>query len=259
VTVEPFFRLPEYIALRFNLRITHVHRGILLGTGPLIDPGFYGKLMIPLHNLTSNDYIFYGGEGLIWIEFTKLNMRKDWLKPTNIDPPQRKGKLFSLDPEKTDKNFDYYILKALKNQNADTIRSSIPKVMEDAKNNASEAAKSAKRISNIGYIGFITFMITAIIGILTVYNLIQQTNKYVSDASMFYKNEMRDAIDIRITEQISKLLESDTVDKDIIAKIEYEIDKLKRDVSYDLRDENQDERLKRLNERIANLEKQLTK
>ncbi|MDP9316476.1 MAG: hypothetical protein M3R24_37430, partial [Chloroflexota bacterium] len=55
VQVEPFIRLPDYIALRFNLKITHVYRGLLLGTGPLVDPGFEGPLYIPLHNLTTND------------------------------------------------------------------------------------------------------------------------------------------------------------------------------------------------------------
>ena len=70
VGIEPTFRLPDYIALRFNLKITHVYRGLLLGTGPLIDPGFVGKISIPLHNLTSNEYIFSFNESLIWIEFT---------------------------------------------------------------------------------------------------------------------------------------------------------------------------------------------
>jgi deoxycytidine triphosphate deaminase len=65
VTLEPMFRIPNYIALRFNFKITNVYRGILLGTGPLVDPGFVGKLSIPLHNLTSNDYLFKGGEDLI--------------------------------------------------------------------------------------------------------------------------------------------------------------------------------------------------
>ena len=37
--LEEPLRLPEYIAARFNLRIREVHKGILLGTGPLIDPG----------------------------------------------------------------------------------------------------------------------------------------------------------------------------------------------------------------------------
>ena len=71
-------RLPEYIAARFNLRISDVHKGILLGTGPLIDPGFRGRLLIPLHNLTDNDYVFTGGKGIIWVEFTKVSKNSYW-------------------------------------------------------------------------------------------------------------------------------------------------------------------------------------
>lgn len=70
--------LPEYIAARFNLHIKHVHKGILLGTGPLIDPGFGGRLLIPLHNLTDNDYQIEGGDGIIWVEFTKLSTNPYW-------------------------------------------------------------------------------------------------------------------------------------------------------------------------------------
>src|SRR5690606_6283003 len=65
------FRLPPFIAIRFNLQINHVHRGLLLGTGPLVDPGFWGKLCIPLHNLTNEDYEIPLEEGLFWVEFTK--------------------------------------------------------------------------------------------------------------------------------------------------------------------------------------------
>ena len=49
VALEPCFRIPEYMALRFNLKIKHIYKGLLLGTGPLVDPGFSGKLFIPLH------------------------------------------------------------------------------------------------------------------------------------------------------------------------------------------------------------------
>jgi deoxycytidine triphosphate deaminase/cell division protein FtsL len=65
------FRLPEFVGARFNLQIVHVHRGLLLGTGPLVDPGFWGKLCIPIHNLTSEDYRIPKDEGLIWLEFTR--------------------------------------------------------------------------------------------------------------------------------------------------------------------------------------------
>ena len=42
------FRLPYYMALRFNLQIRHVHRGLLLGTGPLVDPRVLGQVMAPV-------------------------------------------------------------------------------------------------------------------------------------------------------------------------------------------------------------------
>ncbi|MEP3632380.1 MAG: hypothetical protein ABJM82_00165 [Shimia thalassica] len=74
VECDLVFRLPSFIALRFNLSISHVHRGLLLGTGPLVDPGFWGKLCIPIHNLTDEPYEIEKGDGLIWIEFTKTTL-----------------------------------------------------------------------------------------------------------------------------------------------------------------------------------------
>ncbi|MBM7326347.1 hypothetical protein JS562_25080 [Agrobacterium sp. S2] len=80
------FRLPEYIALRFNLQIKHVHRGLLLGTGPIVDPGFWGKLCIPLHNLTSEDYYLGENEGLIWVEFTKTTSTVSEAEAAGVRP-----------------------------------------------------------------------------------------------------------------------------------------------------------------------------
>jgi len=75
---EQEFRLPQYIAARFNLHIRYVHKGLLLGTGPLVDPGFAGSLLIPLHNLTDNDYEVRGGNPILWVEFTKLSQLDHW-------------------------------------------------------------------------------------------------------------------------------------------------------------------------------------
>ncbi len=85
------FRLPQYIAVRFNLHIRHVHRGILLGTGPIVDPGFVGPLLIPLHNLTANDYDIIGGDPFLWVEFTKLTRHEYWTRPPSsiADPPPK--------------------------------------------------------------------------------------------------------------------------------------------------------------------------
>lgn len=72
------FMVPSYMVLRFNLKVPHVYKGLLLGTGPIVDPGFVGKLYIPLHNLTMNKYCIKKGAGLISVEFTKLNIKKEW-------------------------------------------------------------------------------------------------------------------------------------------------------------------------------------
>jgi deoxycytidine triphosphate deaminase len=133
VGIEPTFRLPDYIAIRFNLKITHVYRGLLLGTGPLVDPGFEGKINIPLHNLTSNEYIFHFGEELIWIEFTKTSKL-----PNNYDD------YVEFPENKKHKKLDYYLAKALENNSSEQIASSIPAAIKEAKESADEAEKAAK-------------------------------------------------------------------------------------------------------------------
>ena len=76
--IEPIFYIPQYIALRFNLRVKNAYKGLLLGTGPIVDPGYIGKLFIPLHNLTSNEYCIKREADLIDIEFTKISKNDKW-------------------------------------------------------------------------------------------------------------------------------------------------------------------------------------
>jgi deoxycytidine triphosphate deaminase len=53
IRLKETLRLPFYLIARFNLKIRYVYQGLLLGTGPQIDPGYTGRIYIPLHNLTS--------------------------------------------------------------------------------------------------------------------------------------------------------------------------------------------------------------
>lgn len=53
IKLREWLRLPFYIIGRHNLKIDYVYQGLLLGTGPQVDPGYMGKLYIPLHNLRS--------------------------------------------------------------------------------------------------------------------------------------------------------------------------------------------------------------
>lgn len=137
VTTREEFRLPDYMAVRFNLTITNVHRGLLLGTGPIVDPGFKGRILIPLHNLTTNKYKFCYEEKLIWLEFTKISTNERWAN-NNGSTSFRKGTYVLFPEKKTNKKPDYY-LKELE------IRSSIPEARRAAEKSAKEAEESAKR------------------------------------------------------------------------------------------------------------------
>lgn len=137
VESDIYFRLPPFMAVRFNLQINHVHRGLLLGTGPLVDPGFWGKLCIPLHNLTNEAYHIAKNDGLIWIEFTKTSSNPTYGRPpSNTDFPNIKGMI-----EKAAKPI-------FENAAPIAIRSSIPDMVEVANKNSEDAAAAAKSAAN---------------------------------------------------------------------------------------------------------------
>ena len=71
VTTYESFYLPCDIIARFNLKTRHIHRGLLLGTGPIIDPEFKGTILIPIHNLSSQTIHIKYLESIISVEFTK--------------------------------------------------------------------------------------------------------------------------------------------------------------------------------------------
>ena len=169
IQVEPDFRLPDYIAIRFNLRITHVHRGILLGTGPLVDPGFQGKLLIPLHNLTASDYLINTREALIWIEFTKTTFR---FEPGEGDVHYQ-GEFREFPQDKMWLTPDEYLRKA---NGTEPIRSSIP----DAIRGAAQAAKSARNINVFGALAGLIALAAVVVG---GYQVVTSTLSLVSETS----------------------------------------------------------------------------
>jgi deoxycytidine triphosphate deaminase len=180
VQVEPIFRLPNYIAIRFNLRITHVHRGLLLGTGPLVDPGFEGKLLIPLHNLTSSQYDLNTSEALIWIEFTKTTYGH---RPVEAIAA-RQGTFARFPDDKKNKTPDYYLRKA---NAGNPIRSSIPDALEQGKRDAANSANSAQaaattatqiqeRVTRLGLLAFAALLV-ALLGLYTqVAGMVENSN-----------------------------------------------------------------------------------
>lgn len=183
VTVEPMLRIPDYIAFRFNLKITNVYRGILLGTGPLVDPGFIGKLSIPLHNLTTNDYTFTGGDTLIWIEFTKLSPNKLW-DPYNqaLNSALRQGDYIKFTPI-VNADVETYLRKADQHR---SIRSSMSGVQASAlelEKNVNKTLDKLNLYRNLFSVGTIIGVIALVIPfaalILQIISLVREKDDLV--------------------------------------------------------------------------------
>lgn len=154
--MEEQLMLPEYIAARFNLRIKEVHKGILLGTGPLIDPGFGGRILIPLHNLTDNDYEIQGGDGIIWVEFTKVSCNDYW--SSSNGSTERPIELIEFPSEKViDKPYCYLEKAGLMDQGG--VQSAFKGVLERVQNESIGARKKISKIKKWGIGGFIVGLI----------------------------------------------------------------------------------------------------
>lgn len=175
--------LPEYIAARFNLHIRHVHRGILLGTGPLVDPGFCGSLLIPLHNLTDNNYTLKGGEGVIWIEFTKLSKNEFWLKEDK-EEEERPDYLKSLSMEKDQDDPEKYFTKSGVTK-AGGVQSAFRRVLDMAR----AETRKIRRFRNIGFGAIIVAFITTILGIMGVLFTGHQFISRIVDMTIETKDE----------------------------------------------------------------------
>jgi deoxycytidine triphosphate deaminase len=177
VTLEPLIKLPYYIAARFNLKIKHIYKGLLLGTGPLVDPGFNGFLSLPLHNLTNNNYTLRGGEELIWMEFTKLSPHNIW------DKSVKEYKKFPYKPFNKGKKRDVmdYIREAEPNR---IIRSSIPEAIFTSLEAGKKITKLEETFKNYSIVALIVIVLSIAAIIIAGYNLVSSTLKLTNDVRL---------------------------------------------------------------------------
>lgn len=217
--------LPEYIAARFNLHISHVHKGILLGTGPMVDPGFFGSLLIPLHNLTNNYYELDGGDGIIWVEFTKLNVHDFWKSKEAKRPSDLKSF-----PNKKDVKDARSYLKRSGIIEKGGVQSAFRGALEQAQNaadDAREAADAAREETNKfknyytwgGLAALIAILVSLASVIIGGYNLVTQTTKIATDIR--YQNELGG------DEQSQKI---DSIEKDV-ANLAARVDRYKEEAN----------------------------
>jgi deoxycytidine triphosphate deaminase len=173
VYLSTVFFLPKYIAVRFNLRITHVHQGLLLGTGPLVDPGFCGNLLVPLHNLTANPYSFNYGEGFIWVEFTKVS---PFPSEDNEPAPPGERRYGEFPKEKLFLTAKEYFAKA------NSGRSIVSSVL-DAVRSVAEKAEFAKKRVTILEVSLAILLLGIIASVAAITGTVQTSVKYVTDSN----------------------------------------------------------------------------
>ncbi len=96
VTTYELLELPTNYVARFGLRSQYLRKGLIAAVGPQIDPGYRGRLVLGLMNLSPSDIVLAYREQLCSVEFHKL--REAAGKPYS-GPYQDKLRLSSSDVE----------------------------------------------------------------------------------------------------------------------------------------------------------------
>jgi deoxycytidine triphosphate deaminase len=161
VQLEPYFRLPYYIALHLSLRATHVHRGLLMGTGPMVDPGFSGRVLIPLHNPTAVDYDLDTTQALVWAEFTKTTFA---FRPAEKEASAKRY-FPGFPPAKLNLSADAYLRRA---NAGNPIRNALPVAVADAQSTARKSALWARSLA-AGALAGIVLAVVAFATLIYVY------------------------------------------------------------------------------------------
>lgn len=73
VICEERIYLKENLSAKVSLRMAHIYKGAILTTQPPFDPGYLGKVILLVHNLSSEAIYFQRGERIATMEFYKLN------------------------------------------------------------------------------------------------------------------------------------------------------------------------------------------
>lgn len=214
------FRLPDFIAMRFNLHIRHVHRGLLLGTGPLVDPGYWGRLCIPLHNLTDADYPIPVKKGLIWMEFTKTSHNSD----ESTERRDLKESAEGRNPNsKKFWEIREFIMRSARQYDIGAsvpIRSSIPVAMKEASDTAKKAKSAIRWYNGIGITAILSIGIAlAILGHAT-YSSIWSAHHSVSPQAR--AADVRSAVNAKDIEHMQEeMRKMERIIRDLRRQIEH--------------------------------------
>ncbi|MES2927744.1 MAG: hypothetical protein V4843_13035 [Pseudomonadota bacterium] len=73
--------LPDNITAKVSLRMSHIYAGLVLTAQPPFDPRYEGKVIVMLHNLSSDAVHMKNGDRLATIEFMRVELAPHFNKP----------------------------------------------------------------------------------------------------------------------------------------------------------------------------------
>ena len=176
VTTHESFNLPKDVVARFNLKSKWVRQGLLLGTGPIVDPQFKGALSIPIHNFSSQFIEIGYLDPLIAVEFTKTlpALKEDGY----VDNPSSSG------------NIKSYM------SGVAPVDSSVFSTIEETKRITEETKKLNERQRKILFWGSIVAVVTSVIAIggllIAVKGIVNDVNGRIDGIHSVYNDSKSD-------------------------------------------------------------------
>lgn len=195
ITTIEKFNLPKDIIARFNLKSKWVHRGLLLGTGPIVDPEFNGHLLIPIHNFNHQPISLEYAQKIISVEFTKtLNPTDELrLKPDDDYFQYKKNSSKDFDINAYRKDIENLRIENSVSKKFDDFDNTIRNYNKTIENH-NKTIEGYKRINIIGTIVMFIALITLV---LTSWSLISSAFKQTKDANNVIKQYKSQNIDYR--------------------------------------------------------------
>lgn len=207
VTTIEKFNLPKDIICRFNLKSKWVHQGLLLGTGPIVDPQLNAYLLIPLHNFSSKTIRINYADELISVEFTKtLNPDEAYSSPDGsvykfIENPNWhydfKGYRKRIENKIIESSVlsTFHSLKSDFKSYKDSIDSQIKETENITKELSLKSEKELDRFRTINWVGLIGTILGVTVLVFTTWQLIENAHEKVDSAHNLVKQYDKQGVD----------------------------------------------------------------
>jgi deoxycytidine triphosphate deaminase len=193
VTTIEKFNLPKDIIARFNLKSKLVHEGLLLGTGPIVDPELKANLFIPLHNFSNRDITLNYGDEFICVEFTKTLNPDDEIE---FEDENTKEKEVCKYVKNRNRIFDFGGYK--KRLEGKKVESSVLSALNEHGKSVEEYRDKLQFFSWVGAATFGAIFIGLLTLVFTTWMLLSSSQKTSTEAANVVKEYKDQNIDFRV-------------------------------------------------------------